>query len=372
MATPLLGQPIPRATNGETDFKSPVSEALMQRRFRDALNMLEDLIVSNGTGTLAGALDADPPNTAPSYIQDTNPTSGTIDRTDKFKYMRIRFLTGTAVGAEYVVTGTDATNKRLNTAENLFSAGVRSGDTYYVIGHNHDGVNSEPINPAALSDAISDAINPRFKQIVGDDFISLNDAVGASSAQVIQCAHNYWAITGVGASILLTAVGARSVLSIRASTGTAGVMLNKDSTDSPSLCFLATQTNFSLRIGFAMEIPSATQGIGVGIADDENFSTGGSYIRFYVNNAANHLFAAIRHAGGTEATLDTGLVVSAGAGTYYDVEARRTGSTTVAIYVDGVLKGTITTTIPTAAMGVLMKGDVNPLNVDYWQISANR
>ena len=138
----LNASPIPKATNAETDFKSPASEDLIQRKFRDSLNMLEDLILSNGLGILGGMVDANPPNTTPSYFTDIDPTVGRISFTDKFIDLKVQFLTGAAAGKKFIVTATDATLKRVHVAENLFFEGVLAGDTYQVLGHDHDNVNS--------------------------------------------------------------------------------------------------------------------------------------------------------------------------------------------------------------------------------------
>src|SRR3990172_9995191 len=98
----LNSPPIPKASNAETDFKSPASEDLIQRKFRDSLNMLEDLILSNGLGILGGMVDANPPNTTPSYFTDIDPTVGRISFTDKFIDLKVQFLTGAAAGKKFI------------------------------------------------------------------------------------------------------------------------------------------------------------------------------------------------------------------------------------------------------------------------------
>lgn len=132
-----------RETNdNEVDFQSPLSEEIMMVAFRDAIREVEDLVVSNGRGLLVGVVDADPPDQANSYIEDADPTVGSINRADKFNGLTLLMLDGDAEGNLYKITDTDATNKRIVVAENLYDEGVREGDSYQVLGHRHDEIDS--------------------------------------------------------------------------------------------------------------------------------------------------------------------------------------------------------------------------------------
>ncbi len=128
-----------RATNAEADFKSPISENLMTKKYRDFLDLMEELIRNTNSFILGGALDADPTNAAPSTFVDADPTVGTIDRDDKFNGLRLKFTSGTANGQRFTITDTDAATDKLTFAENLFAAGARLGDTYIILGHTHSG-----------------------------------------------------------------------------------------------------------------------------------------------------------------------------------------------------------------------------------------
>jgi len=80
-------------------------------------------------------IDGDPPNTTPSYIV---PDSD-IRRDDQFNSYEILMTSGTASGNKYTITDTTESNNRIHVAENLYSEGVRDGDTFRIMGHRHNG-----------------------------------------------------------------------------------------------------------------------------------------------------------------------------------------------------------------------------------------
>lgn len=87
-----------------------------------------------------------------------------------------------------------------------------------------------------------------------------------------------------------------------------------------------------------------------------------------------NLFLRVR-AGGAESTLDSGVVMETG-GTFHTAKVVVTGTTSVELFVDGVSKGTVTTNIATAAMGlwIMLTGSAaaNGIDCDYIQIVQDR
>lgn len=68
----------------------------------------------------------------------------------------------------------------------------------------------------------------------------------------------------------------------------------------------------------------------------------------YFRHALSGNYFGVCRSGGVESTVDTGI--AAALGEFHDLKMVVTGTTSVKVYIDGVLKGTITTNIPAAAM----------------------
>ena len=131
-------------TDGVIDFKSPLASLAVLEKFRNSLTLLHGLLEDKSSLILEGTLDADPPNQVSSFITDANPSSGAIDRDDKFNGITLELTSGAAAG-EFVITDTDAGLDRLVVLENLGALGALTGDTYVLRGHSHNGFDSEKL-----------------------------------------------------------------------------------------------------------------------------------------------------------------------------------------------------------------------------------
>ena len=133
----------------ETDTDSPLSEELMSQ-MRENLEAL--LILLAGTN-ITGSATSNPPNDTTGWLTDT--ASAWTD--DLHNGRTLLMTSGLAIGNMYTIDDTVASTDRLVcTGDNLYSDGVRSGNTYLILydvkanltGHDHDGINSPNVTLA--------------------------------------------------------------------------------------------------------------------------------------------------------------------------------------------------------------------------------
>jgi len=139
--------------SGETDYDSPNSE-LLNTGYRQNLEAL--ILRWFGTG-VTGTATSNPSNDTNGYFYDT--AAGFSD--DEHNGRTLLMTSGTAKGFFYTIDDTVASSDRLAcTGDNLYSDGVRSGDSYAIVydlmvntsGHNHDNVNSP--SPVLASNSV--------------------------------------------------------------------------------------------------------------------------------------------------------------------------------------------------------------------------
>lgn len=365
--------PIP--SDAEVDFKSPGSEALFFKLQR-SLQIIQGHVTGNGK-ILAGALDANPPNTAPSYIEDANPTFGTIDLDDKFNQYEVKFLSGALTSQIYTITDTTASNDRIHVAENLFALGALSGDTYEIIGHRHTGRESEVV-------IVGDINNFTAKASYQDDFLDCDpnpatpfeseayryDRVGSAGAQIREVT----LFTNVPGVLRLTGVGPNYFYQ---------VLKNATTKQTP---WRANAPGLTLKARLAAgNLPaSAAMGVFAALTDTEDYASNGTPdagnailmgLHQDASNVKKAKFSVINAGTPTTFTSTAAWV----ADTMVRLEMVRTGATTYDCYVDGVLEGTLTATQPTAALFIeplnvtSAGGGGTPLGyIDYMQVVQDR
>jgi len=138
--------------DSETDDNSPLSEELMSQ-IRENI----EAIIQLAFGRVAsGTLTSDPPNNTTGWAIDT----GAGFTNDEHNGRTLLFTSGDAEGNMYTIDDTEASNNRVECADdNLYADGVRSGDAYLILydllantdGHDHDGVNSKKITASSVS-----------------------------------------------------------------------------------------------------------------------------------------------------------------------------------------------------------------------------
>jgi len=142
--------------NTEDDANSPINEEYIQQ-LREILVGLILLMVDTG---VSGSATDDPPDDATGQFEDT--ALGIAD--DEYNQMTLLITSGTAKGMFYTIDDcVQASDSFFCTGDNLYAAGVRSGDTYKVLydiianldGHDHDGYNSKggTVADSAISQA---------------------------------------------------------------------------------------------------------------------------------------------------------------------------------------------------------------------------
>lgn len=134
----------------ETDYDSPVSEELLEQ-IRETIEALFMLLFDTGD---SGTATSDPPDDTTGVLTDS---AGGYS-TNEHNVRTLLMISGNAIGNMYTIDDTTATTL-ICTGDNLYSDGVRSGDSYKVLydikvnpdGHDHDGVNSKS---AVLADNV--------------------------------------------------------------------------------------------------------------------------------------------------------------------------------------------------------------------------
>ena len=142
--------------DARSDADSPTTEELWQDTISNT-NHNNALVRSDGTAIYIGAIDSDPTNATSSDVIDAGPTGGAI--ANVLVNMTYEVTNGTALGTRVTINQKGSGSSRLTVSTNLFSAGMRSGDTYAVIygiatdrAHDHDGVNSPKVSFNDLDD----------------------------------------------------------------------------------------------------------------------------------------------------------------------------------------------------------------------------
>lgn len=367
-------------TDAEVDFKSPASEEIFKRAFKNALKELQDFIGSNGLGMLAGALDSDPPNTAPSYIVDTNPTVGELNFDNKFKGAYLTFTSGTASGQKFLVTGSTASTARIATAENLYAAGARSGDTYRMMGHRHTGSDSEVIDLTTIP-SVTKEFDPRQRRHFMEEFLGIDGAAGTPFTTL-----DGWRYDGNNMNQETTVGPNEPGVMNWTSTGggpqTNGV-LYLDSANSMKP-FKADKANFSFKAKIGAAVAPGTPGNGDasgGIALSSNitpvqanlagYNGDQLQITMFSDNGTRTIRFRVVNAG--TATSLTGAAYSVD--TLYACEMLRTASGVFDCYINGTLQGTITATDPASLLSVQLfcvndyVGSNHLIYGDYWNVS---
>lgn len=137
----------------EDKADAPNAEELLQQ-LRENLEVLFMLLLDTGD---SGSATSDPPNDTTGVLTDT----GASYDVDEHNGRTLVITSGTAKNTIYTIDDTTATTI-VCTGDNLYAAGVRSGDTYKVFydlkvntdGHNNDGVNSAALQSASISQAL--------------------------------------------------------------------------------------------------------------------------------------------------------------------------------------------------------------------------
>lgn len=157
----------------EDDANSPVNEEYTQQL---RYNKVALLLLMLDTGE-SGTATSDPPNDTTGWLIDT--AAGFVD--DEHNGRSLLITSGTAKGLFYTIDDTEAGNNRVECAgDNLYAAGVRSGDSYKILyalsptlpGHDHDGINTPQV---ALGD--SQVTQAKLKTTTG--VVSVNLGAGA-------------------------------------------------------------------------------------------------------------------------------------------------------------------------------------------------
>lgn len=125
----------------EDDHKSPLTDN-WQQALRYMVEQLYMLLLDTGD---SGSATSDPPDDTTGVLTD----SGAAYDTDEHNGRTLLITSGSAKGKMFTIDDTTATTL-VCTGDNLYNAGVRSGDTYKILydlkvntdGHDHDGINS--------------------------------------------------------------------------------------------------------------------------------------------------------------------------------------------------------------------------------------
>lgn len=360
-----------RIKDTRTDPDSPITEALMQDlTSNDAFN--NGLIRSNGTALYTGTVDSDPTSAATSKAIDAGPSGGAIGNV--LSGMIYEVTSGNALGVMGTINAIVAGSNRVSVNTNLYSQGMRSGDSYRVIygnatdlAHKHTGTDG-PLIPQS---SIDGGIAPDMRQSVdeGDDFTTVRTTASPFNTDRFRYVNS-----GGDRTAALAAV-AGLVGAIKLSGASPCGFITE------SLPYYMTKTNARLRVRAA-----ATAGGGaneqtyVGLAVSQvtdlygGANADGVFLLFRRAASVNSLIAVAR-VGSVDTELS--LATAWTDGTYYDVEFRRTAATVITVYLNGTSIGTITSTITTVALGFgasiqSSSGTTEFVTIDYWQYTATR
>ena len=163
----------------ETDAGSDINEELMSQ-IRENIEAILMLVFYTGDD---GSLTADPPDSTAGTITDA---AGGYD-VDEYNGCVVVITSGTAEGNIYQIDDTTATTL-VCTEDNLYSDGVRSGDTYKVFfdlknahGHAHDGIDSAVVELADLQVTTAKiALNAITEPLIGPGAVD-QTGLGASA-----------------------------------------------------------------------------------------------------------------------------------------------------------------------------------------------
>lgn len=120
----------------------------VQEWWRDTIIFLSDYVRSQKI--VSGTADSNPPSSTPSQLIDAAPDTGSLSDIVIGQTLEIT-SSDRAEQKRFVITDVDTGLDEIEVAEDLFVAGVRSGDSYRVIfsppltdnkAHCHDGIDS--------------------------------------------------------------------------------------------------------------------------------------------------------------------------------------------------------------------------------------
>jgi len=211
---------------------------------------------------------------------------------------------------------------------------------------------------------IAAGVDPESTLEFYEDFQGLDDtsAPGTGAARIFD--HRWW---GLGAAHGLAATGGQAIIDGDATTQ-GGLYQARTSVFN---ILYNTAKRFDLRFSQAQRGTSAgTRRFGLGAAQLTGDGTG---IYFRHTNAGN--YTAVGRTGASETTLDTGI--AAANGTFHTFRLVATGATTVAVYVDETLVGTVSSgNVPTADLGIAAfaggTGANTGMTLDYVKLRQNR
>lgn len=161
--------------------RAPVSTDLMTR-VRNSLLLAIAIVESNGSELLEGVVDSVTSGT----IVDVDPTSGAIFQDDQFNDYYLHFKTGAAFTANnsnrFKIIATSLAANSISVAESLAAIGVATSDEYVILGHTHDG---DDTNPDGAAIDLKTIKNILFDQVFGQDLAdALTDPLNLRAANV--------------------------------------------------------------------------------------------------------------------------------------------------------------------------------------------
>ena len=206
--------------------------------------------------------------------------------------------------------------------------------------------------------------DPEVSLVFCDDFTQLDDTAAPATGAARFGDHRWWArgasnsVVGTGGQFAVDGDATTQGIIYQARGSTLNILYN-------------TAKRFDLRFRVAqLGTVAGTRRFGLGAAVLTGDGTG-----IYIRHTAAGNYTAIGRTGASETTLDTG--VAAANGTFHTFRLVATGNTTVEVYVDGVLKGTVSSAnVPTADLGLSLAAGGTAANtgltVDYVNLKQNR
>lgn len=196
------------------------------------------------------------------------------------------------------------------------------------------------------------AFNPRIKSLFFDDFMGAN---GGGGAGTIFTGDKTWK-TDTGVSVTDEIGGVVTI-------GQAVQLYNPNTAGNIHLTFQSTKKTYLL-----MRVAQATTNVDTRRFGLMDTTTGGDPTNgMFFRHTNGGTISAVCRNGGAETTLSTGI--AAVAGTYHTFELVCDGSGNVSVIVDNVVKGTISTNVPTSLLGVNL---MNGVFVDYVHVEQLR
>jgi len=226
----------------QRDFKSPLSEDLMERYDVNQEMSLEYIRSEGVDQLLAGAIDS----VSTTDVVDANPTIGTIDQDDKYDGLYLHFTSGSVFSANsrnrFKIVGTVAGTDTLTLDTNVAALGAAASDTYVLLGHTHDGAATDPDGAKIdLKNLLNVAEDQSMTQDLAD---AITDPDGIRSANADKA--EPFATVGD--------VATRTQLDTAIGTGTDWL-----SSDAGTLIFTATNTTGTTTYDISGTLPAGTK-----------------------------------------------------------------------------------------------------------------